>query len=106
MPHVAGVTSDGYSNSWWDYFCALDYVTAIDAPESVTVSSFGEVSGTFFLRYRSGKVEQVTLDDARIAVHCAGSVALCRDGKIHAGREGTVSVFRDGVEGRMTVKIQ
>lgn len=29
FPHVSGVTDDGYSNNWWDYFVSMDYVTNV-----------------------------------------------------------------------------
>ena len=84
MPHVCGVTSDGYSDSWWDYFASLDYVEAIRAEED----------GSFTFRYRSGKTESFRPDplppgENRIET-CSGPECA-----VHYS-ESEVTVYMDG----------
>lgn len=70
MPHVGGVTPDGYSNSWWDYYVKLDYVTEITASEE-----------GFVLHFRSGAEKLVQPHDPDVYTEE-------RDGKITVKRDG------------------
>lgn len=72
MPHVAGVTPDGYSNSWWDYYVNLDYVTEITAADD-----------GFVLHYRSGDTKTVQPWDREVYTEE-------KDGKITVKRDGCV----------------
>ncbi len=70
MPHAAGVTPDGYSNSWWDYYVKLDYVTEI------TDSGDG-----FVLHYRSGAEKTVQPWDREVYTEESdGKITVKRDG--------------------------
>ncbi len=60
MPHAAGFTPDGYSNSWWDYFAPLDYVEETRAEED----------GSFTFLYRSGKTESFRPDPVPAGEEC------------------------------------
>ena len=70
MPHVAGVTPDGYSNNWWDYYVKLDYVTEITASDN-----------GFVLHYRSGDTKTVQPWDREVYTEE-------HDGKITVRRDG------------------
>ncbi len=109
MPHVAGVTEDGYSHSWWDYFAELDYVTEVIAPETVTVTSGEEISPVFQLKYRSGKVRDVHPFDGEVATELTGNAEFCAAcGTIRACGHGhaEITVKRDGQAGRMRIEIR
>ena len=70
MPHVAGVTPDGYSNSWWDYYVNLDYVTEITASDD-----------GFVLHYRSGAEKTVQPWDREVYTEeNDGRITVRRDG--------------------------
>ncbi len=72
MPHLAGVTPDGYSNSWWDYYVKLDYVTEITASED---------SDGFVLHYRSGAEKVVQPWDREVYTEeLDGKIIVKRDG--------------------------
>lgn len=108
MPHVAGVTEDGYSHSWWDYFSELDYVASVTAPETLTVKSGEEIAPVFTLTYRSGKTREVKPFDADVFTEMTGNAIRCADcGTIRACGHGSaeITVKRDGKTGRMTIKI-
>lgn len=117
MPHAAGVTPDGHSNSWWDYFCELDYVQEIVAPAPVTLTPGDAVSAVFELVYRSGKRVKVragvntgseTDGTVEVAVSVTGNLSVCGDcGMIRACGHGTgsVTIWRDGCSATASVTI-
>jgi hypothetical protein len=109
MPHVGGVTEDGYSNSWWDYFAELDYVSEVSAPDAVTVKSGEEIAPVFTLKYRSGKTREVKPFDADVYTEITGNIAYCAEcGTIRACGHGAaeITVKRDGKTARMSVTIR
>lgn len=109
MPHAGGVTEDGYSHSWWDYFAELDYVTSITAPEPVRLKTGDMVNAAFTLHYRSGKTAEVTPFDEGFSMKVTGNLSRCEEcGVIRAcgHGEGRITIWRDGCSAEAIVTIR
>lgn len=102
MPHVSGVTSDGYSNNWWDYLYTLDYVKSISKSQTDYTYSVGDKINNIIvkLKYQSGTVKNETLktyqpnmtftDSSILRVNTNGEIIAASQGKT------TLTYYRDG----------
>lgn len=64
FPHVDGVTDDGYSNNWWDYFVTLDYVKELKFTWGGLKIKTGREVPKLYCKatYQSGKQETIEVD--------------------------------------------
>lgn len=101
FPHVAGRTSDGYSNSWWDYLVTLDYAVSIEATNNIYLEENEELEKFYFkVTYNSGRTEKINLDDLMDTLTIEDTdVVVVKKGKLVAKEEGetTITVAIDGI---------
>lgn len=103
IPHVTGVTKDGYSNNWWDYIITGNYITSVTSNSEIykyklgdkienlsfiTTSYIGEDDSYTEKKYR----ENMTFKNKKL-------IKVSSDGTMYAAQKGKTSLryCRDGV---------
>lgn len=110
LPHVEGVTDDGYSNNWWQYFVTMDYVTNVKFPYNSISLKVGDALPEILCKatYQSGKQEIIEVDILGNNFFVENEDILkVKNNKLVAVGEGTTKIYYylDGVCGYIDVKV-
>ncbi len=108
LPHHTGLTSDGYSNNWWDYYRKNTYITNIVSDEYTQNFNVGDkISISLILEYSDGTKEniEVSLYDQNIEIDNKDLFYVDKKGQIYARKSGKANFvyYRDGVYGEINI---
>ena len=108
LPHHTGLTSDGYSNNWWDYYRKNTYITNIVSDEYTQNFNVGDkISISLILEYSDGTKEkiEVSLYDQNIEIDNKDLFYVDTTGQIYARKSGKANFvyYRDGVYGEINI---
>lgn len=111
FPHKTGVTEDGYSNNWWDYFIDMDFAEKVRPETSYIEIGVGEKihSLDFEITYKSLKKENRTVEFDSNALKIEDkSIADFENGKLVGKSIGktTLRYFVDGVYGQIEINVK
>jgi hypothetical protein len=110
LPHVKGVTSDGFSNNWWDYIVTLDYANNVVPEKNIINVKPNEIlpNISFNVTYNSGITKSVVIKNPVQNFSISDkSIITFKNGKLKALKNG-VSILKyyvDGKCGSITVNV-